>query len=703
MTTLINQELAKIEKRESAYGKSVDPAMDAFSEAWKMGQEQRAWKERKNAQRQQLMGQLAQGTGMTFNEKDLERKKERFQNYYNKHRSSMDESTLEMGQMMLDDFGYQQEKNKDFEGMQLQFDDMQTYMQETVSQLGTEIDAEGNKVSRTLNNDDLKLIDEMNTEYLGFRSKFLTNHADRLSLKPYQHISTMLDAGKQMNTFLVNEAYEDNLIDDKELEAWNMSWEGETLDPIQTYKNKQGYLDKAIVEKNTKDIMSAYDEYNQLNNWVKGIGAIEVALPGETKGTLRTYGELQKESPSLAAAYKQKLNSLHNPITGTGKIMNLDSGIERQLGISWLKDQNIEMPVATKEETEEFKHKEKIKELIPELGGAVKPSGWKKGEELVEREEGILPSEAPLTEEEIKTSEKLKKDLEIQEQANRGLIAKGTDIAADIATYIPAVYLGKKAAQPLIDKAKHFVGSQITKSIDNVKALTGLNPQQAVDWMGDKTVQKQVGKAQGLQDALAEALKKGGKKSAAVIEATKNLDNYVNDTVKKLMKKKKFQGMSVEQMTKLLKDTKKWSTLKMLAGTYKHYPSLKQWVGKGGYRAFLPGGAYAGFRTLMVAGEKLGDPTGGLGTAITGTALYSNLKSRLTKKLATKAGRQLIAKKLGSIGAKRLAQSIGAGTASTLWTGPGAAAGAVIGGIVGTTWALYDAWDLFFGEEEEEE
>ena len=40
MTALINQELAKIEKRESAYGgRSADPAMDAFSEAWKMGQE----------------------------------------------------------------------------------------------------------------------------------------------------------------------------------------------------------------------------------------------------------------------------------------------------------------------------------------------------------------------------------------------------------------------------------------------------------------------------------------------------------------------------------------------------------------------------------------------------------------------------------------------------------------------------------------
>ena len=46
MTALINQELAKIEKRESAYGgRSVDPAMDAFSEAWKMGQDAKDRKE----------------------------------------------------------------------------------------------------------------------------------------------------------------------------------------------------------------------------------------------------------------------------------------------------------------------------------------------------------------------------------------------------------------------------------------------------------------------------------------------------------------------------------------------------------------------------------------------------------------------------------------------------------------------------------
>ena len=63
MTTLINQELAKIEDRERAYGGgSSDPAMEIVREAWSMGQEQRAWNERKNAQRQGIMSELSRGT-----------------------------------------------------------------------------------------------------------------------------------------------------------------------------------------------------------------------------------------------------------------------------------------------------------------------------------------------------------------------------------------------------------------------------------------------------------------------------------------------------------------------------------------------------------------------------------------------------------------------------------------------------------------
>ena len=79
MTALINQELAKIEKRNRAYGSSADPAMDAFSEAWKMGQEQKVWNERKNLQRQQMMSEFAKDTSRLYNNEDAKIYKDRFQ------------------------------------------------------------------------------------------------------------------------------------------------------------------------------------------------------------------------------------------------------------------------------------------------------------------------------------------------------------------------------------------------------------------------------------------------------------------------------------------------------------------------------------------------------------------------------------------------------------------------------------------------
>ena len=51
MTALINQALAELESTDRAYGRSVDPAMDAFSQAWKMGTQQREYNERKKAER----------------------------------------------------------------------------------------------------------------------------------------------------------------------------------------------------------------------------------------------------------------------------------------------------------------------------------------------------------------------------------------------------------------------------------------------------------------------------------------------------------------------------------------------------------------------------------------------------------------------------------------------------------------------------
>ena len=221
MMSLINRELANIEKRERQFGGgSSDPAMDVVREAWQMGKEQRAWKERKNMQRQQIMSELSRGTSMTFNEKDLTRKKERFQNYYNKHKGSMDENTLEMGQFMLDDFGIQDQKNKDFnkllgDGEQLKKDLM--YDMENIG-----VDAEGNQ--RTLDANDYEIISEQQKRWINHTKEMQTNFADRLSLKPFQHINQELANATNMNQFLLAQAREDDLIDDRELQAYSDAW-----------------------------------------------------------------------------------------------------------------------------------------------------------------------------------------------------------------------------------------------------------------------------------------------------------------------------------------------------------------------------------------------------------------------------------------------------------------------------------------------
>ena len=58
---LINQELKKIEGRDTK-----SDYLDAFSEAWEMGQEQKVWNERKNIQRQKMMSELTKDTGRLY-------------------------------------------------------------------------------------------------------------------------------------------------------------------------------------------------------------------------------------------------------------------------------------------------------------------------------------------------------------------------------------------------------------------------------------------------------------------------------------------------------------------------------------------------------------------------------------------------------------------------------------------------------------
>ena len=270
MIAEIDREIKRIQARDA----NQRDTLDVITEAWDMGKEQRVWKEKKNFQRQQIMGQLAQGTGMTFNEKDLERKKERFQNYYDKHRGSMDENTLEMGQFMLDDFGIQQEKNTDFNKLLGDGEQLKKDLAYDMENIG--VDEEGNQ--RTLDANDYEIITEMQKRWIDHTKEMQTNFADRLSLKPFQHINVELANATNMNQFLLGQAREDNLIDDRELQAYQDAWSSGSYDPVAKYLNDEKAGRDASINFNINQLGQGAKRYQELHNAFANDGVIALKM-----------------------------------------------------------------------------------------------------------------------------------------------------------------------------------------------------------------------------------------------------------------------------------------------------------------------------------------------------------------------------------------------------------------------------------------
>jgi len=311
MWTLINRELSKIEKARG--GASDTPYLDVVSETMRYAKEDRAWKERKNLQRQQVMGQLAQGTGMIFDEKDLVNKKERFQNYYNKYKGDMDETTLEMGQFMLDDFGMQAEKNKDFAKQENKLESMQTNMVNTLKEF--------DRMDVSQNEDYANRVKDLNEVWLDYVSDFKKTHGERLSLKPFQHIDSQLDNGAQMNDFLLGSIRDDEYIDDAEHQAWKDSWESLSLEPINVYKKKEAASNAFVLKSASKKLVENIEQYQLLDSFSKGSTTIKID---------------DMETSWADLDFKQQASYLRQKKQFEKEIKNLDKNYSNKLGKSFV-------------------------------------------------------------------------------------------------------------------------------------------------------------------------------------------------------------------------------------------------------------------------------------------------------------------------------------------------------------------------------
>ncbi len=263
MWTIINRHLAKME--ESRGGVSRTPYVDVVQDTLRYAKEDRAWKEHKNSKRQALMKNLAYGTSLTFNDKDLQTKKDRFQRYYDKHKGSMDESSLELGQMYLENYNMQAEKNTEFDQLQLDGERLKKDMMYDMQNIG--VDEEGNR--RTLDDNDYKIIKDMQKQWMDHTKKMKIDFADRLELKSFEHINAELTNAKNINDFLLLEAREDNLIDDKEMQAYQDAWKDFNYAPVQKYYNNEGAGKKAAITFNANELLTGAKRYKDLDNLFK--------------------------------------------------------------------------------------------------------------------------------------------------------------------------------------------------------------------------------------------------------------------------------------------------------------------------------------------------------------------------------------------------------------------------------------------------
>ena len=625
--------------------------MDAFSEAWKMGQEQKVWNEKKNFQRQQIMGQLAQGTGMTFNEKDLARKKERFQNYYNKHKGSMDENTLEMGQFMLDDFGIQDQKNKDFnkllgDGEQLKKDLM--YDMENIG-----VDADGNR--RTLDANDYEIISEQQKRWIDHTKEMQTNFADRLSLKPFQHINTELANATNMNQFLLAQAREDNLIDDRELQAYQDAWTSGSYDPVAKYLNDEKAGRDAAINFNINQLGAGAQRYQELYNLFENKGVIPYTDEQGNKLSISLESleaASNKNSPNYNIATAKFLMGLGEEYNSLeGKLKNLNKNTMDMTGSDFLANTGV-----TFDESEKISIEDQIlggdKTIldVPSVKGTVKPA----------------PTKIEKTKESLGISDN---DMNALGNMAKGLGVAGASYAVVKGTPKP-IELTKKASEMAV-KASQYV-SNVTK----------LKPSQIAEFLDSDDLGKAVNKINRYTEEMANLSEDSPARKGLEKRINKLKDQVSSKWAKKYNVDKKTMSHLFDR-----KNINKWNLWKMKA-------RAPMWLGKqfgrAGLGRIITEGA--GFESEGVVRTFIDLGTG----YATEQAITKKFYPQLMKMLGSEKGKKYLAKKVGTVAAKKIATTAASGSVIPGW-------GNVAMGLIGIGLSGRDIYQLVKNWNEEEE
>ena len=635
---LINREVAKIQQGENAYGgKSVDPALDALTQTWKMGQEERRFNAQKNQQRQMMLQELGRGTSTTFNKKDLERKKERYSQYFNKYKNSMDETTLEMGNFIMQEFDIQDQKNTDFEKALLDGENLKKDLLYDFENIG--VDEEGNR--RTLDLNDYDLIREQQKKWIEHSKNMQTNFSERLNMKPFQHINAELVNAASMNQFLLAQAREDDLIDDRELKAYQDAWQSGSISPINKYNNDEAEGRKISLNINAKKLAQDAELFQKLQSWEYGGGKLEFAVNDGTEKISLTKAQIDSgkysKYPSLETQYEDvgvRLNELEKSLLNTNNL------IFKQTGQDLLSQIGVDFTISSEE--------------------SIIKSGATGDSQTDANIESVLSSEDPKGEgaptiKDIVKSKKGEQKIIPRAKESLGLTDADSKALSNLtkgAVGGGVAYGIAKGTPKGIEYAKQLANAT-TKAYEYVNSASKIKGKQIADFMDSKDVQKAVDKIESLRRQM-EGLGEDSK-------VRKGLEKRINGIRENISSKySKKYNVDKKAISKMFEKTQipKWNLFKLRAKAPRW--ALLQ-VGRMGLGRSIT--QVAGFEA---EGKGRAALDFGVGFA-TEKAVTKKFFPQLMKMLGSEKGKTYLAKKVGTVASKKILGTAMTGSAIPGW------------------------------------
>jgi len=223
-------------------------------------------------------------------------------------------------------------------------------------------------------------------------------------------------------------------------------------------------------------------------------------------------------------------------------------------------------------------------------------------------------------------------------------------------------------------------GAQAVKHLQFVTKLPGQDLVKFLDQVGLDTPGKpgtMMPKVESLLDEINELSgeKKTKKNIVKMQKLNAELDSQVNKVKTRLKKLGVSSKMKDSDLEKLLRNPNKWRLAKLKGLFSRAYPKLKSGATKWGVLS-----------ASAKIGQLIGDPTGGIVTAVgTGSAI-KGIKSIYKKK-----GPKWLMAKLAPVVGKSIAKRIVGGAVAGAKGGPWVAAG---GAIAGTGLAIYDIYQF---------